>query len=212
MAAPHVAGSIALLREFVQTRLNIPNPSAALIKALFLNGGQQINSMALPNVRDGFGRMNLTESLPSYPGYLATADEKTGLTTSQKKTYMYAVGSAYPFSLTLAWTDKAPTVYSNQSQKKLVNDLDLVVTDPLGNQYFGNDITLPYNNQPDKLNNVEQVRIAAPIRGMYAVEVKGANIPQGPQDFAFAATYHNSAIRVMPHLTAIPCVINGTPC
>ena len=214
-AAPHVAGAAALLREFAQTRLNIPNPSAALIKAILLNGGQSVNGNPIPSTRDGFGRMNLTESLPSYPGYLATVDERTGLTTTQKKTYTYYADVQRPFVITVAWTDAPPApIYSNstQTQKKLINDLDLVVTDSQGNQYYGNDITLPYNNQPDRLNNVEQVRIANPIRGAYTVEVKAFSVPQGPQDFAFAVTYHNSAIRVVPHLTAVPCIMNGTPC
>ncbi|MEK6903421.1 MAG: S8 family serine peptidase [Nanoarchaeota archaeon] len=214
-SAPHVAGSAALLREFAQTRLNMPNPSAALIKAILLNGGQSVSGNQIPSTRDGFGRMNLTESLPSYPGYLATVDEKTGLTTGQKKTYTYYADVQQPFVITLAWTDAPPApIYSNstQTQKKLINDLDLIVTDPQGNQYFGNDITLPYNNQPDKLNNVEQVRIAAPLKGAYTVEVKAFSVPQGPQDYAFALTYHNRAIRVAPHLTAVVCMVNGTPC
>ena len=88
-----------------------------------------------------------------------------------------------------------------------------MVTDPLGNQYYGNDITVPYNNQPDTLNNVEQVRIANPIKGKYTVEVKGANVPQGPQDFAFALTYDNALIKVIPvNKIVAPCIIGGQPC
>jgi hypothetical protein len=204
-----------LLREFYQTRQNLPNPTAALIKATILNGGQQVNGNPIPGFQNGFGRLNMTDSLPNYPGFLAYVDERSGITTAQKKTYTYSVGSeySYPLSLTLAWTDKAPTIYSNQSQKKLINDLDLVVTDPLGNQYYGNDITAPYNNQPDTLNNVEQVRIAAPIKGKYTVEIKGANVPQGPQDFALVVTYHNALIKVIPlSTTVVPCMVGGQPC
>ena len=169
MAAPHVAGIAALVREFFQTRQNLPNPTAALIKATILNGGQPVNGNPIPSFQNGFGRLNMTDSLPNYPGFLVYVDERAGITTAQKKTYTLGVDVEYPFpfSLTLAWTDKAPTIYSNQSQKKLINDLDLVFTYAHGIQYYGNDITAPYNNQPDRLNNVEQVRCERRSKEVY---------------------------------------------
>jgi len=53
---------------------------------------------------------------------------------------------------------------------KLVNDLDLVVTDTNGQQYYGNDVSLPYDDQPDRRNNVERVEIAVPLIGYYTLQ------------------------------------------
>ena len=81
---------------------------------------------------------------------------------------------------------------SSISGRSLVNNLDMTISNP--NQA----ITYPWvlnaspNNialtQPalegyDKLNNVEQIVINNPIAGNYTIDIKGALVPEGPQEF-----------------------------
>lgn len=218
MAAPNGAGSIALLREYLIKKRNIPNPSAALVKAVYLNGAEDIGQ-GVPNTNYGWGRANLSKSLPadSQAYYdLATYDIRTGLTTGAKRTFTLVAKLRKPLRITLVWTDKEgckdnvpPCV---PTAPKLVNDLDLVVIDPQNNQYNGNDITVPYNDQWDRRNNVERVEIQNPVAGMYTVEVRGYNIPFPSQDFALVATYDNALVEFTPALPAKLCMVNGNPC
>ncbi|MBI1972963.1 hypothetical protein HYS50_03085 [Candidatus Woesearchaeota archaeon] len=79
-----------------------------------------------------------------------------------------------------------------------IAELEERCVDPQGNRYNGNDITPPYYNQKDDINNVEAVQISTPATGMYTVKVKGYNIPRGPQDFALVATYDNADVEPIP--------------
>lgn len=60
MAAPLVSGCCAVLREALQSKNKTASPSAALIKALLVNGADDLK---LPKPDQGFGRVNLKESL-----------------------------------------------------------------------------------------------------------------------------------------------------
>ena len=219
MATPNAAGSVALIREYLTKRWNMPNPSAALIKALYLNGGDSLNGNGLPSPSYGFGRANLsntfvTDSKVYYDW--AVFDERTnGLTTGGKKTYSLPVGGDKPLRLTLTWTDKEgcsePACAGNLP--RLVNDLDLVVTSPTGRQYNGNDLSNPFNDNWDRRNNVERVEIAQPEKGWYTIEVRGYNVPFGPQDYALVGSYHNFLITWIALPPVQICMqVNGTPC
>jgi len=78
----------------------------------------------------------------------------------------------------LAWTDPPGSL---STQKKLVNDLDLVVTGPSGTVYRGNS-----SASGDRLNNVEGIVIDQPPIGQYHVAVRGYNVPIGSQPYALA--------------------------
>jgi len=63
-----------------------------------------------------------------------------------------------------------------------VNNLDLKVTDPLGNVYWGNEglLTSKWSSpggSPDTLNNVENVFIENPSTNNWTIEVIGQNVP-----------------------------------
>jgi hypothetical protein len=87
------------------------------------------------------------------------------------------------------WSDQAA---SPGADPALVNDLDLVVTDPSSNTYepwildpTPDPVTLnnPATNGPDHLNNVEQVLINDPVAGNYELDITGFNVPVGPQEY-----------------------------
>lgn len=181
MATPLTAGAVAVARQYMQNQWGI-TPSPALMKAAIINGAVDMG-MGVPSRDQGWGRVSLVNSLAKEYKY---DDETTSLSTNGTKSYSYAVGSVKaPLRITLVWTDYPG---STTASKALVNDLDLTVTAPNGTVYYGNDFTSPYNSSYDRLNNVENVYIANPQIGTYTVQVKGYNVPNGPQPYALFAS------------------------
>jgi serine protease AprX len=153
MATPLVAGSAALVREFLQKK-GLANPSAALVKALLINGahdmtGQYVPSEAgpTPNINEGFGRVDVAASIAAADTKnLKFFDEGTALTTGNSETRTITVAAGSTLKVTLAWTDPAG--------ETLQNDLDLIVrannVERHGNVAAG-------STSFDRRNNVEQV-------------------------------------------------------
>jgi len=196
MSTPLVAGAGALVRQWLIGR-GIANPSAAAVKATLLDtthdmavgqygsGSAREIPATRPNNVDGWGRADLSfMSMPS-PYALWVDDHTNGLATGQSASYSSAPGralmvqdSAQPLRIMLAWTDPPGSL---SAQKKLVNDLDLVVKGPGGAVYRGNG-----SASGDRLNNVEGIVIDHPPVGQYSVEVHGYNVPIGSQPYALA--------------------------
>ncbi len=198
MATPGVAGNLALVRQYytegwyptgAEISANGFNPSAALIKATVLNGGNDISS-SRPDFSQGWGRLNLDDSL-YFSGDAMNVfahDNLEGMVTGDYIDFPIGVDSgALDFTATVVWTDYPgnPT-----AAKMLVNDLGLLVMGPGGTQWRGNNHAGGYSqatgtsNNYDSLNNVEDVRINNPAAGTYVVRVSAENIAMGPQNFA----------------------------
>jgi hypothetical protein len=103
---------------------------------------------------------------------------KTGTNESY---YVFPLGNQ-PLKISLVWTDVRGTT---SATKHLINDLNLKVTDPDGNIYYGNyDLnnshwsTASSTPKPDRLNNVENVFVQNPKPGPWKIEVDGYNVPQ----------------------------------
>lgn len=192
MSTPLVAGMATLIREYFEGEMDVDDPSAALIKASVINGARPMNGdwSSVPNRFEGWGRVNLSNSLgtnDSKSGDLFFIENDTGLRNGSSHTEMVKVsGEDKDLIATLVWSDFPG---SNTSSAKLVNDLDLVITDPMGNVYNGNDMTAPFDSDHDRNNNVERVRIESPIPGFYNVTVEGYSVTKGPQPFALVATF-----------------------
>lgn len=72
MAAPVVAGAAALVRQWLIERDPNRNPSAALVRAILLNGAEWLHAddatatnRTVPNLDQGFGRLALERSIPN---------------------------------------------------------------------------------------------------------------------------------------------------
>jgi subtilisin family serine protease len=193
MAAPAVASSAAVVRQFYTQVKGVANPSAALIKATLINGaadmtpgqygtGAEQEMPAAPNYVEGWGRVDLKGSLyPEGEAELQLADETDGLETGESATYRYVVGTPeVPFRATMVYSDYPA---SPAAAVALVNDLDLTVTIPDGEIVYPNGL-----DGPDGVNNVEAIYIASPAPGIYTVAVSGNNIPRGPQPYAIVIT------------------------
>lgn len=85
MATPLTAGAAALTREWLNKERNLPNPSAALLKAVLINGATQLPGLAAINNDSGRGRVDLKNTLRG--NYAILDDHVQGLTTGQSFTY-----------------------------------------------------------------------------------------------------------------------------
>lgn len=195
MSAPLVSGAAALVREYcIKNRAT--NPSAALVKAMLMNGaadlfpGQYGDATSAtreiltrrPDRSEGWGRINLSNTLePAAPRVVDFVDETAGINTGDEKQYQYTVlDGSLPLAITLAWTDYPGELLAAQ---ELVNNLDLTVVAPnQTSKYYGN------ATFGDSINNVETVDIPTPVAGTYTVKVKGQNIPYGPQPYALVVS------------------------
>lgn len=199
MAAPAVSGMLALMHEFYQTRLGRTN-SPALMKALLINGARSASAIYNLQVQNtinhqGWGLANLPTSLPPTTNAPAANTSFTfydqsptnALATGQSQTRTLTLTGAAqsrPLRVTLVWTDPPGNPVAGV---KLVNDLDLVVTNlDTGEVYLGNNIpansdftAVSDTNAPpaaDVINNVENVYISQPLGTNFTVTVKGTRV------------------------------------
>ncbi len=191
MAAAVTGGALALLREQLQTQQKILSPSAALLKALLINGARPHSSTT---ESEGFGILDLAAtSLALKEDTFKLNEDKTGLSAGETREFKLQVSdTSMPIKVTLAWVDPPAAI---DSSSPLVNNLDLSVQEPGGKIYYGND----FNNQGrvDDKNNVEKVSIPVSKTGEYIVKVKASNIGSGGvQDFAlvYGQTMRNQVI------------------
>jgi subtilisin family serine protease len=198
MATPQVSGLAALVRQWLAQERLRSQPSAALLKALLLNGATSARPgqygtvaeipSAWPNSVEGWGRAAIGDTIGLGGEDRVWLAEHGGIATSQLAEYTVHVSAGEPLRVTLAWTDypSAPGI-----SKALVNDLDLQVIVPGGDLLSGNAAaSLPFGcrvSGADRCNNVESVEIAAPFSGNYIIRVRGAAVPFGPQPFALVA-------------------------
>lgn len=106
MATPLTAGAAAVTREWLNRMRGVVNPSAALIKALLLNGAASLGSgqyatkpdvpTTRPNSVDGWGRVDLDQTLSSTSARTTWfADNTAGLATNGKMQYTLSIGGAH---------------------------------------------------------------------------------------------------------------------
>jgi hypothetical protein len=215
MATPLAAGAATLVRDFYQDKEGI-TPSAALIKATLINGAtdmspgqygtggtQEIPNPPRPNNVEGWGRINLENSLfPSTPRTLGYADETSGLQTGHTTTYVYTVTTAAQLMrTTLVWSDYPGTPVAGGG---LVNDLDLTVTTPGGTTLYPN-----HAGQYDRANNVEGIDIASAETGGYSITVRGYNVPQGPQPYALVVSGAGEFAVPEMSISYLPIIFNA---
>ncbi|KPH99959.1 peptidase S8 and S53 subtilisin kexin sedolisin [Actinobacteria bacterium OV450] len=183
MATPLVAGCVAVLRETL-VKNGTPKPSAALIKAMLINGADELPGQyspsetgPAPNNSCGFGIVNLERAvvLPTDAGRAGFTDAKE-LDQGEERSFRITIpeGAARTLKVTLVWTDPPG--------KALQNDLDLVVR--AGSQErHGNMGTDPGF---DRVNNVEQVNWQSVPAGEAEVVVTAFRITRFAQPYAVA--------------------------
>ena len=206
MAAPVVSGTAAKTRQYFREGYypsgvknnndSITGISAALVKAILMNGAQSILGVGNPGVitssnlydnNQGFGRVSLQDSL-----YLAGKTntqlkiwDRENVSDGSTNTYDVTIDKtggceAKQLSVTLVWMEEASSVGCTAC---VLHDLDLSVSFK-GRTYFPNG-----RNSPDRTNNSERVIITGVEHGDTAIiSVNAYNIAKSAQTFALVAT------------------------
>lgn len=229
MSAPAVTGLLGLFVDYFQREEKKVSPS--LLKALLINGARSVGSLYNFNLGDvinlqGWGLVNLTNSLPvteigtgsgtnnSYSVQYADMAGPDAVVTGEERRWRISVAPEARdqiLKVTLVWTDPPgnPT-----ASIKLVNDLDLIVTNAESAEVFaGNDIPFrsDYNTPradfvsapSDVVNNVENVLLQPPLGTNYTIIVRGSRVnvnavtdhPDGiAQDFSLVVGMEDTSV------------------
>jgi hypothetical protein len=202
MATPLVAGCVAVLRQTLVEN-GAANPSAALLKALLINGAVEMPGQYFPsetgqspNNNSGFGRVDLAHSvmlLASTPdagfgegGPLDQGDEDTITVNIPQRMPgdndddegargATSVASSVTLTVTLVWSDPPGAA--------LQNDLDLIVRTVNGEERHGNVGT---SASFDRRNNVEKVEWTGVPPGRTDIAIRAFRITNYPQPYAYA--------------------------
>ena len=253
VSAGAVSGMLALMQQFFESNKVAYSP--ALMKALLINGAKSANTIYDFQVANtinyqGWGGVSIENSIPlslssnfnqTTPSYFLESGTNNALATGQSVSWKIdsssASAQAGPLRLTLVWTDPP----GNPSAAiKLVNDLDLVVSNTVTKEVFygnlipeGSDFTpsIPSGttnsgSYSDVVNNVENVYVGHPRGNDYVVTVaaKRVNVnaltthPDGVvQDFALVASIGGEPVRLVsqprlaPVRTELLYPTNGAP-
>ena len=191
MATPNAAGTAALIREYITEVAQRPEPQGALVKALMILGARDVGSRDIPNMDEGWGRIDLKGTLAPNNGRGIWVDDRSVLSsTGNSKSYTFDITTPnQPFKAVVAWSDERGSRFSNT---QLVNNLNLLITTPSGVEYKGNEFSQGRSIQGgtyDTLNNVEVVLVDSAETGLWTVKVTDAgHSGSKAQPFAIAVS------------------------
>lgn len=199
MAAPAVAGLAALMIEQFRITFNIPTarPLPSTIKAILMDTSVDQGNPG-PDYSNGYGRVDGVKAIEMILEQNFFEDSLTNLDEIHEYTYIVAEG-APELRVSLAWDDEPA---SPLSSAQLVNDLDLSVTSPDGQDEFFPfvlDPNFPANyatTGTDHLNNQEQIIIPNPEPGTWKVKVTAYSLPFSGQKYSivYPGAFHSLAL------------------
>ena len=177
MATPAAAGAATLVREYLMEVAERPEPQGSLVKAMLILGAEDMATRDIPNNDEGWGRINLVNTLLPKSGDIGIfVDDRSRLSSGQEATYNFDVTRAgEPLKVVLAWSDYPGSTFSTT---QLRNDLDLEIIAPNGVTYLGNDFLngkSKTGGTKDSKNNVEVVLIDSASTGVWSVRVKDSS-------------------------------------
>ncbi|MBR9921954.1 MAG: S8 family serine peptidase [Bacteroidetes bacterium] len=182
-AAPGIAGITAQLHQAYQEHTGGETAESALLKSILLNTANDLGNPG-PDYKYGWGHVNalraarVIEEDRFFSGVVDQLEQNNHSfiippNTRQAKIMVY-------------WHDFPA---EPEAEQALVNDLDAVLTDVIGNSWqpmvldtFPNAAQLDLPAQPgeDHLNNMEQIILTDPDDGLYYLNIEGFNVPMGP--------------------------------
>lgn len=186
MSCPGVAGTVTQLFHAYRELNEGSDPLGGLIKAIALNTADDLGNPG-PDFKFGFGRINGLKAVEVLEqGRYDSATISNGEVSYHE---ILVPENTAQMKVMVYWTDYEA---SQNAAVALVNNLDVVITDPQNNTW------LPWvlNSYPhpdslnkvairgvDNRNNMEQVSLENPVTGTYTLEITGTLIPQGPQKY-----------------------------
>jgi len=185
-ASPGIAGISAQLYQAYGEANGGALPQSALIKAALLNTANEAGNIG-PDYKFGWGIVNaLRAAMLIEDGRYLSNIITQGVSNNHS---INVPASTKQVRFMVYWSDPASTPGANPA---LINDLDLIVTDPSSGTHFPwildhtpdpTTLNLPATNGVDHLNNMEQVLINNPAAGNYDIDITGFNVPVGPQEY-----------------------------
>ncbi len=208
MACPGIAGSLAQLYHAYNELNNGQDPKGGLMKALILNTAEDLGNPG-PDFKFGWGRINNLRAVKTLEENNYLIDE---ISEGETNTHTIDIpGGVRQVRVMVYWTDKESSVGTS---KALVNDLDIVLTDPSNNDHLPwllshyphpDSLNKPAGKGIDRRNNVEQVEINDPQSGNYQLTIDGYEIPYGPQEYyvLYDFVFDDSNIDISPRRRSI---------
>ncbi len=210
MAAPAVSGAAAVLIEDYRRLFNGLTPQPALIKGLLTHTAADLDDetdwfQPGPDYASGYGRIQIRNAVDHLRGGGWLAGK---VAPGQTVSYFLPVPpETAQVKVTLVWDD-VPALQN--AAHTLVNDLDLVVTDPAGNRHFpwtldpANPSAPATRTQPDRVNIIEQVLADGNVLpGIWTLTVSGAHLPLGMGQ-KFALLFSPATLPPIPWLSLEP--------
>jgi len=185
-SAPQVTGIIGLWSQIYQSLFAGQNLNAASAKNLLIHTAQEAGNVG-PDVWYGWGFVDAkkgAELLVQKKQNKVIFEDKE-LKNAKKNEFLVKTDGSQPLKATIVWTDPSNknsnyNTYSeayNDRTSKLVNDLDLRITNVQTNEVhypWKLDVNAPRNpaiKGDNTVDNVEQVLIDQPVAGIYKIEV-----------------------------------------
>jgi hypothetical protein len=197
MACPGISGNFAMLIHAYRDMNGGSTPPSALIKAAMMNTADDLGNTG-PDYQYGYGRVNARRAYNLLHNNYYMQDS---VDAGDTKSFQLNIPTGTKqVRVMLYWSDP---VASLGMPKDLVNDLQLVVTDPSSTNYNPwilnpfpdkDTLDLPAKRGIDTLNNHEQVTIDDPVSGTYTITINGLTVPEGPQKFVVVYEYLNDEI------------------
>lgn len=194
MACPGASGTTALIYEYYKQKYNVL-PDAHLAKNIMANSADDIGNVG-PDFRFGFGRINGRRAVQ-------IIDSRSFQLDSVKQNFtdydtLKIPKGLHKIKVMLCWNDKASAI---PAKPCLVNDLDLLVTDSLGNTYKPWVLDTTSHNAlakrgKDSLNNIEQITIDNPSSGNLIILVKGTRVTTAFQNYSLTWDFISTGITV----------------
>lgn len=187
-SAALTSGVAAVLQQALLEKTDTM-PRSDLVRALLINAADDIGQPG-PDFESGFGNLNAWQAAKLVQQGSFTAGE---LQEGQVFAFPLVINTAMKsIKITLTWNDPAADV---QTGKVLVNDLDLRLVSPTGEEYFPwilnthphpDSLQQPAKNGKDSLNTVEQMLVAWPETGLWEIQVLAPAGLMGKQSFGIA--------------------------
>ena len=199
MACPGVSGVMAQLYQAYKDMNTGVNPPSALMKCILLNTADDLGNPG-PDFKHGWGVVNSHRAFQ-----VLESNSYFNGSVSQNMVNTHAINvptGTEQVKVMVYWHDKEG---SSSASIALVNNINSQIIAPNGNNF------LPYVlnstasssllNQDasygiDNLNNMEQIVIDNPISGNYLLQIDGASIPFGPQEYYVSYEFINDSVKL----------------
>ncbi len=186
-ASPKVVGIMAILAQAYKDKHGGQEAPSNLLRAILMNTADDMDDPG-PDFRTGYGRPNVRRAYNVLDAGQFFSNTITNTNDIQIHT-ISVPANVTQLRVMLMWPDKAAAVNADPA---IVNDLDLIVTDTVGTGYQPwvldhtpdpANLDLPAVRGEDHLNTMEQVTVDNPASGTWTIQVRGHNVPEGPQTY-----------------------------